>query len=179
VTTGVGRTGRWFGHQHYDLKPDIIALGKGLGNGYPVSVTALTRPIWELLESKPFKYSQSHQNDPLGAAIAKEVIQVIKEENLIEKCRILGSHFLSQLQQLQKNVSIIKDIRGRGLMMAIEFEDEDNNMLASTIQRRLLNNGFIVANRPGFNVIRIDPPLTVSKKEIDSFIENFQQILCQ
>lgn len=177
VTTGVGRTGRWFGHQHYNLKPDIIALGKGLGNGYPVSVTALTQPVWELLETKPFKYSQSHQNDPLGAAIAKEVIQVIKEENLIEKCSILGSHFLSQLQQLQKNFSIIKDIRGRGLMMAIEFEDKDNVLLASTIQRRLLSNGFIVANRPGFNVIRIDPPLTVSKKDIDSFIENFLQVL--
>lgn len=177
VTTGVGRTGRWFGHQYYNLKPDIIALGKGLGNGYPVSVTALTQPVWELLKTKPFKYSQSHQNDPLGAAIAKEVIQVIKEENLIEKCSILGSHFLSQLQQLQKNFIIIKDIRGRGLMMAIEFEDKDNVLLASTIQRRFLSNGFIVASRSGFNVIRIDPPLSVSKKEIDSFVENFLQIL--
>jgi acetylornithine aminotransferase len=55
ITTGVGRTGRWFGHQHYNLNPDIVALGKGLGNGYPVSVTALTQPVWELLEAKPFK----------------------------------------------------------------------------------------------------------------------------
>jgi acetylornithine aminotransferase len=177
VTTGLGRTGRWFGHQHYNLKPDIIALGKGLGNGYPVSVTALTQPVWKLLEAKPFKYSQSHQNDPLGAAIAKEVIQVIKDENLIEKCSMMGSHFLSQLQRLQKNSDIIKDIRGRGLMMAVEFEDIGNNLIAPTIQRRLLNDGFIVANRPGFNVIRIDPPLTVSKKQIDSFIKNFQHIL--
>ncbi len=177
VTTGLGRTGRWFGHQHYNLKPDIIALGKGLGNGYPVSVTALTQPVWKLLEAKPFKYSQSHQNDPLGAAIAKEVIQVIKDENLIEKCSIRGSHFLSQLQQLQKNSNIIKDIRGRGLMMAVEFEDIGNNLIAPTIQRQLLSYGFIVANRPGFNVIRIDPPLTVSKKQIDSFIKNFQHIL--
>lgn len=177
VTTGVGRTGRWFGHEHYNLKPDIVALGKGLGNGYPVSVTALTQPVWELLEAEPFKYSQSHQNDPLGAAIAKEVIQVIKDENLIEKCRSLGSYFLGQLQQLEKTFTIIKDIRGRGLMMAIEFEDKGNDSHASTIQRRLLNEGVIVASRPGFNVIRMDPPLTVSKKEIDSFIENLQQIL--
>jgi 4-aminobutyrate aminotransferase-like enzyme len=96
---------------------------------------------------------------------------------LIEKCSSLGFHFLSRLRQLQKNFSIIKDIRGRGLMMAIEFDDKGNNLLASTIQQRLLNKGFIVASRPGFNVIRMDPPLTVSKKEIDSFIENFQQIL--
>ena len=177
VTTGMGRTGRWFGHQHYNLKPDIIALGKGLGNGYPVSVIALTQPVWKALGAKPFKYSQSHQNDPLGAAIAKEVIQVIKDENLIEKCSMMGSHFLSQLQRLQKNSDIIKEIRGRGLMMAVEFEDIGNNLIAPTIQRRLLSYGFIVANRPGFNVIRIDPPLTVSKKQIDSFIKNFQHIL--
>lgn len=177
VTTGLGRTGRWFGHQHYNLKPDVIALGKGLGNGYPVSVTALSQPVWKSLNSKPFKYSQSHQNDPLGAAIAKEVIQVIKDENLIEKCSIMGSHFLGQLQRLQKKNNIIKDIRGRGLMIAIEFENKGNNLLAPTIQRRLLSDGFIVANRPGFNVIRIDPPLTVSKMQIDSFIKNFQLIL--
>jgi acetylornithine aminotransferase len=177
VTTGVGRTGRWFGHQYYNLKPDIVALGKGLGNGYPVSAAALTQPVWKILESTPFKYSQSHQNDPLGAVIAKEVIQVIKEENLIEKCSILGSHFKGRLHQLQKQFNIIKDVRGRGLIMAIEFEDNGFNMLASIIQQQLLSNGFIVAPRPGFNVIRIDPPLTVSKKEIDSFIENFLQIL--
>ena len=61
--------------------------------------------------------------------------------------------------------------------MAIEFEDKGNDSLAYTVQRRLLDDGFIVASRPGFNVIRIDPPLTVSKKEIDSFIDNLQQIL--
>ena len=177
VTTGIGRTGRWFGYQHYNLKPDIVALGKGLGNGYPVSVSVLTQPVCDLLKVKPFKYSQSHQNDPLGAAIAKEVIHVIKENNLIEKCNIMGSHFLCRLQDLQKNGNIIKNIRGRGLMIAIEFEEIGNNLLAPTIQQRLLSRGFIVANRPGFNAIRIDPPLTVSKKEIDFFIKNFQQIL--
>ena len=177
VTTGLGRTGRWFGYQHYNVKPDLIALGKGLGNGYPVSVTALSQPVWELLETKPFKYSQSHQNDPLGAGIAKAVVKVIEEENLIENCRSMGSYFLRQLQQLPKKVDIIRDIRGRGLMIAVEFEDIDNHLIAPTIQQRLLTNGYIVANRPGFNVIRIDPPLTVSKEQIDAFMDNFQHIL--
>lgn len=177
VTTGIGRTGRWFGHQHYSLKPDIVALGKGLGNGYPVSVAAMARPVWESLEAKPFKYSQSHQNDPLGAAIAREVIRVIKDENLIEKCRAVGDYFLSRLRQLQENSDIIKVIRGRALMVAVEFTNSGDKSLAQEIQRRLLSAGFVVANRPGFEVIRIDPPLIVSKEQVDAFIENFRQIL--
>ena len=177
VTTGMGRTGRWFGHQHYSLKPDIVALGKGLGNGYPVSVAALTKAVWQSLETRPFKYSQSHQNDPFGAAIAKEVIRVIENENLIEKCREVGAYFLGRLRQLQKNFDVIKAVRGRGLMIAVEFAGSADKLLAQKIQRRLLTAGFVVANRPGFEVIRIDPPLTVSQEQIDAFLANFRQIL--
>jgi len=65
VTTGIGRTGEWFGFQHYDITPDMVAIGKGIGNGYPVSVTAINEETMSELENKPFKYSQSHQNDPL------------------------------------------------------------------------------------------------------------------
>ena len=79
ITTGIGRTGKWFGFQHYNIKPDIVAIGKGLGNGYPVSVTAISRRAVELLDNKLFLYSQSHQNDPLGAAIANEVINTMNE----------------------------------------------------------------------------------------------------
>ncbi len=68
VTTGIGRTGTWFGHQHYDIAPDIVAMGKGIGNGYPVSATALAPGVIERLGGQPVRYAQSHQNDPAGAA---------------------------------------------------------------------------------------------------------------
>jgi len=83
VTTGIGRTGKWFGYQHYDIKPDMVAIGKGIGNGYPVSVAAINHKTMQELAKKPFKYAQSHQNDPLGAAIVKEVIQAIGDDDLI------------------------------------------------------------------------------------------------
>ncbi len=87
VTTGVGRTGTWFGYQHYGIAPDIVALGKGIGNGYPVSVAGFTAGVVERLDGKPIKYAQSHQNDPLGAVVAREVVRVIQEEGLIERGR--------------------------------------------------------------------------------------------
>lgn len=71
VTTGMGRTGTWFGHQHYALAPDIVAPGKGLGNGYPVSATAVAPHVVKLLGERELAYAQSHQNGPLGAAVAR------------------------------------------------------------------------------------------------------------
>ncbi len=71
VTTGLGRTGAWYGFEHYALQPDIVALGKALGNGYPVSAVAMTHDLADRLEQDGFHYVQSHQNDPLGCAIVR------------------------------------------------------------------------------------------------------------
>jgi len=83
VTTGMGRTGRWFGYNHYDIVPDIVAIGKGLGNGYPVSAVACSEKTAESINHETFHYFQSHQNDPLGACVANEVIHIIDSEGLI------------------------------------------------------------------------------------------------
>ncbi len=180
VTTGVGRTGKWFGFQHYDLKPDIVALGKGIGNGFPVSVTAMTQKIHERLKNvKSFKFGHSHQNDPLGAVVAREVVKIVNEEKLIERSHRLGTRFLVNLNQLWQHHPIIKDIRGRGLMIAIEFQDTGEKFIASSIQEQLLQSGFIVANRPGLNALRIDPPITTPEEELDNFIHCLDGILAQ
>lgn len=176
VTTGIGRTGEWYGFMHYNLKPDIVALGKGLGNGYPVSVTAITEEVFKMLKDKQFKYSQSHQNDPLGASVAREVIQVIREEKLIERSKRIGNYFIDKLKNIANGHSEIKEIRGRGLMIAVEFKN-NNNSLAALIQRKLLDEGFIVASRPGANAIRIDPPLTIDENDIENFINCFDRVL--
>jgi len=177
VTTGIGRTGEWYGYQHYKLQPDIVALGKGLGNGYPVSVTAINKNVSNRLGSKSFKYAQSHQNDSLGAAVAREVIRVIQEEDLIERSKKIGNYFINKLEQLAKSYNIIKEVRGRGLMIALELNDNYHNSPAALIQKELLYKGFIVAHRPGFNVLRVDPPLTIGKEDIESFIISLKQVL--
>lgn len=169
ITTGVGRTGKWFGFQHYNLNPDMVAIGKGIGNGYPVSVSALSARIVKLLEVNPFHYSQSHQNDPLGAAVVAEVIDTILDENLLKRARDLGEMIQKGLYQLKLQHPIIKEIRGRGLMMVIEFTRD-----AKLIQYELLKRGFIVAKRSGFEVLRIDPALTINEKDVADFIEELK-----
>jgi len=167
VTTGIGRTGKWFGYQHYGLKPDMIAIGKGIGNGYPVSVAVFSKHIIEELSS--FRYSQSHQNDPLGAAVASEVIQTIKNDDLINDAERKGNIFFSQLKSLGNGTI---EIRGKGLMFAIDFMNEE---IAEKVYNDLIESGFIVCNRGTF--LRIDPPLTISEDEFTQFIGKLASIL--
>ena len=170
VTTGIGRTGKWFGFQHYNLRPDIVAMGKGLGNGYPVSAAVVSKAVSERLESKPFLYAQSHQNDPLGAAVAKEVIDTITDENLVERSESLGRSIVLQLNALKGPDSRIKAVRGRGLMIAVELTGN-----AALVQKELLNQGFILAKRAGVEVLRMDPALTIKEPDISLFLEAFKK----
>lgn len=171
VTTGIGRTGKWFGYQHYEIEPDMVAMGKGIGNGYPVSVAAINQKTLQELERKPFKYAQSHQNDPLGAAIVKEVIQVIQDDDLISQAAQKGAKFLDKLQSLVDG-KIILAVRGRGVMFGLDLVNEE---IGNDIYQQLLDNGYIVCNRNA--LFRIDPPLIITESEFEEFIEVFRSIL--
>ncbi len=172
ITTGVGRTGKWFGFQHYNMNPDMVAIGKGIGNGYPVSVAVVSEQIVMQLENTTFLYAQSHQNDPLGAAVVKEVIETIQDDYLIKRSHHLGEKFRKELNDLKSEHAIIKEIRGRGLMIAIEFTSD-----AKTIQQELLNRGFVVAKRSGHEVLRLDPALTIEERLLESFIDELNNII--
>lgn len=172
VTTGMGRTGKWFGFQHYDIIPDIISLGKGIGNGYPVSVTAISVRVSHLLQNSNFLYSQSHQNDPLGARIALEVIHIMESDGLINSSMEKGLFLKSQLQELKLQFPLIKDVRGRGMMIAIEF-----HKATDIIFQRLFNLGYIICKRPHHEIIRIDPALTIEMVLLEQFICDFKSLL--
>jgi acetylornithine aminotransferase len=172
ITTGIGRTGKWFGYQHYNIQPDIVAMGKGLGNGYPVSATAVSKQLTNKLSQHPFHYSQSHQNDPLGAFVASEVIDIIFDDCLLEKCSQLGIYLKEKLQEMKNETSLLKEIRGRGLMLAIELKEN-----AQQVCDELLEKGFIVAKRPNSEVLRLDPALTIEKSTLDLFINVFKDLI--
>ena len=173
VTTGIGRTGKWFGYQHYDIIPHIVVTGKGLGNGYPVSAVTIDMRTTELIELKPFRYAQSHQNDPLGCRIGLEVIKVIEDESLLQKCNATGSYFKEKLEQIKmKYHSIVKEIRARGLMLAIEFESD---VEVEIIADRLFDCGFIVGCKA--NSLRFLPPLIIQKNDIDRMIQKLDELL--
>lgn len=165
VTTGMGRTGKWFGFQHYGIQPDIVALGKGLGNGYPVSVTAMRREVAQRLEKSGFRYAQSHQNDPLGSAVAREVIMLMQDEGWIERGNKMGEFFLGELRKLAQKHAVIRDVRGRGALLALEFHPHEK-VNASWAYRALLEEGFIVGYYPDANILRFDPALTMEEADI-------------
>ena len=168
VTTGMGRTGKWFGFQHYDMIPHIVVTGKGLGNGYPISAVTFDKQTTKAFESMPFRYAQSHQNDPLGCAIAIEVIKVIEDECLIDACNDAGGYFKEQLEQIRvKHCSKVKEVRARGLMLAIEFESLVD---VEKIGNDLFNAGFIVGCKA--NTLRFLPPLIIQKNDIDRLIKH-------
>jgi acetylornithine aminotransferase len=177
VTTGVGRTGLWFGFQHYGIAPDIVAIGKGIGNGYPVSVTAVAPGVVGRLRGQPVKYAQSHQNDPLGAAVALEVLRVLREEGLIERGREVGAALTAGLEAIRARTGGIREIRGRGLMIAVEMVDDAETTLTIRTHRELVRRGFILGRRPGVPVLRCDPSLTIGRADIESFLEALEDVL--
>jgi acetylornithine aminotransferase len=177
VTTGLGRTGTWYGFHHYDLQPDIVALGKGLGNGYPVSAVAMSHSIANRLENNAFHYVQSHQNDPLGCAIAKEVITVMREEGLVERSNRVGAYFLQELKCLGERHDMVKEVRGRGLMIALDFESDYEHFLITSVYPALLARGFLVGYSSMANHLRFDPALTIGIEDIARLVENLDQIL--
>jgi len=179
VTTGVGRTGRWFGYEHYGLSPDVIALGKGIGNGYPVSVALFSPEVVRRIGEGGVKYAQSHQNDPLGAAVALEVVRAIRDEDLIRRGVEIAGLLVSGLRGIGESRSRIREIRSRGLMIALDLADDPGASYSDWTQRELVRRGYVLARRPGLNVLRIDPALTIERSDIEGFIRTFDEVLAE
>ncbi len=176
ITTGLGRTGKWFGFQHYDLQPDLVSMGKGLGNGYPVSAVAMKREVAEKLEASGLRYAQSHQNDPLGCVVAKEVIAALRAGNWIERGRAVGQSFLEGLKGLQEKHAVVKDARGRGMLLALEFHPHEF-VSAAWAYQALLEKGFLVGYYPAGNLLRFSPSLTIDENDITNLLESLDSIL--
>lgn len=174
ITTGMGRTGKWFGFQHYDIQPDIVSLGKCLGNGYPVSAVAMRQEVADKLENDGFRYVQSHQNDPMGCAIAREVITIFREESWVERGNAKGECFLEGLQQLAQKHPVIKEARGRGMELALEFQPRFSATLA---YHALLEKGFLVGYYPAGNILRFDPALTIEEEDLAQLLECLDGLL--
>jgi len=178
ITTGMGRTGRWFGFEHYGLTPDLVAVGKGLGNGYPVSAVAISAAVAARLEALGFRYVQSHQNDPLGAVVAKEVIAEMGEGDWVGRGAALGQWFLRQLQELATKHPAIKEVRGRGMLFGLVLRS-DARPSAIDLHRRLFERGFLLNVIPAGNLLRLDPALTIKEEQLAAFLVTLNELLTE
>ncbi len=176
VTTGLGRTGRWFAFEHEGIVPDIVVLGKAIGGGLPVSVVATTERV-EVCCQGLLTHVQSHQNDPLSGRIAATVISILQRDGLVEQAAQRGRIFLERLRGLQRKTRCIREVRGRGLMIGVELAPEFAKQ-GSEVARRLRDAGFLVNFQPQSAAFRLFPPYVISEEEIAAFVAAFAEILC-
>ncbi len=180
VTTGFGRTGKWFGFQHYDIfdseknSPDFISIGKCLGNGYPISGILVKSDTAEAIEQSEYKYVQSHIDDPLGCMIARKVVEILRNEKLVEHGNILGEYLRNKLSIVDEHTGMIGEIRGRGMMNVITLNRKIN---AKDVFNELLFSGFFTGYSEYYNFIHLYAPLNITLKEIDDFCSVLEKIL--
>ncbi|GIO17828.1 aspartate aminotransferase family protein [Oceanobacillus oncorhynchi subsp. incaldanensis] len=180
VQTGFGRTGNWFAAQTFDVTPDIMAVAKGIAAGMPLGVTIASK---ELMDQWPMgSHATTFGGNPIACAAARASIEVIKEEKLLENARTVGDYALNQLIQLKDKFSIIHDVRGVGLMIGIALKDAETgepdgeavmNVLNSCLEKGVL---FYLCGNAG-EIIRMIPPLTVTKAQVDEGIKVLEEAL--
>lgn len=173
VQTGLARTGKMFASDHYGVVPDIIATAKALGGGVmPIGAFTARPHVWDKYIISPFLHTSTFGGNPLASTAAVAAIGVIKEENLVQRSAENGAYFITGLQKLaRKYPDVIKEVRGKGLMIGVELTKEG---IGGLLMSELINQGILVAytlNNP--KVIRIEPPLTISRPIIDRVLEAF------
>ena len=180
VTTGFGRTGKWFGFQHYKVfdcessSPDFIALGKGLGNGYPISGLLVRSELAKIVESIDFRYVQSHTDDPLGCIVARKVVEVMLNENLVEYGNKIGEYFRHKLAEIGEYTGGITEVRGRGMMNVAVL---DRRHKALEVFKYLLERGFFIGYSEAHNYLHFYAPLIIKSEEIDKLCNSLEIIL--
>jgi 2,2-dialkylglycine decarboxylase (pyruvate) len=178
--TGFGRTGKWFGMELFDVTPDILVVSKSAGGGFPASAVITTDEIADDLMTKKATHMSSHQSDPLPAAAVSAVIDTVREEGLVEKAKTNGQYFKERLQGLMGKWPIVADVRGEGLMLGFEL-DEDNergkskDVLAFMLEKYCKQRGVWLSYGSWGGVFRLLPPLTITRKQIDQAISELDK----
>lgn len=167
IQTGIGRTGTLFAYEQYGIEPDVISLAKGLGSGFPIGAIIAKEEAAKGFE--PGSHGSTFGGNPLATAAGLATITHILETNLLKHAKEVVTYLDSQLEMLKGKYAFIKNIRGKGLLKGLLVE---TNAL-DIVQKAIANNLLILTAGP--NVVRILPPLTVTKEEIDEFIEALEK----
>ena len=164
IQSGYGRSGKFFAHQYADIKPDIITVAKGIGNGFPMAgvlISPMFKPVYGQLGTT---FGGNH----LACSAALAVMDVIEQENLVENAAKVGNYLLEELKKFPQ----IKEVRGRGLMIGLEFEEP-----IKELRSRLIYDEHVFTGASGTNVLRLLPPLCLSMEEADEFLARFKKVL--
>jgi 4-aminobutyrate aminotransferase len=183
VQTGFGRTGEWFAADVYDVQPDIMAVAKAIANGFPLSATAARSEImskWGALS-----HGSTCGGNPVSLAAALAVLDIIKDENLLENAQKQGAYMLERLKDLQKRTELVGDVRGIGLMVAAEFvkpgtDREPNTEEVKRILQSSLEKGLLLYPCGRWTqTIRLIPALNISREQVDKGLDIFERAVLE
>ncbi len=159
VQTGCGRTGTWFGYQHYPIEPDIITLAKALGNGAPIGAMVARPEVADKMT--PGSHASTFGANALAVSAAIATLETIEQENLLEKTRDISVYIMDKASQLKERFGFIEEVRGRGLMIAIELSLPGKSIVATALKRGLR------INCTQDTVLRLLPAMTITPAEVD------------
>lgn len=171
IQSGLGRTGEWFAFQHYGIKPDIITIAKPIAGGLPLGAIVATAEAASCL--KPGMHGSTFGGGPLACAVACTVIDQIEKRKLLKSNWELGKYFVKKLEALKKKHPQIQQVRGLGLMVALELDSAD---LAKVVVPAMLEEGVII-NRTHETALRFLPPYSIRKKHIDEAVSTLDRVL--
>lgn len=168
IQCGYGRSGKFFAHQHTGVRPDLITCAKGIGNGFPMGAVLISPQFEAVFGQLGTTFGGNH----LACTAALAVLDVIEEEHLVENAASVGSYLLAQLKTLAAENPSIVDVRGEGLMIGIEFSDS-----IKTLRTRLVKEQHVFTGAASTNILRLLPPLSLTKAEADDFLSRLKQVL--
>lgn len=168
IQCGYGRSGKFFAHQHTGVRPDIITCAKGIGNGFPMGAVLISPQFKAVFGQLGTTFGGNH----LACTAALAVLDVIEEEHLVENAASVGGYLLAQLKTLAAETPSIVDVRGEGLMIGIEFSDS-----IKTLRTRLVKEQHVFTGAASTNILRLLPPLSLTKAEADDFLSRLKQVL--
>lgn len=169
IQTGMGRTGRWFAHQHNQIQPDIMTLAKALGNGVPIGACLARGEAAKLFQ--PGHHGSTYGGNPLACRVALAVIDTIEKNNFVSKAAELGEYILAGFNNNLGQVEGVSEIRGKGLMLAIEL-----NKPCAELVKQCLTKGLLINVTAG-NVIRLLPPYVMNEQQADVVVETVSEVV--
>jgi acetylornithine/N-succinyldiaminopimelate aminotransferase len=162
IQVGMGRTGKLFAYEHEGIEPDILTLAKSLAGGVPIGALLIKKGIADSF--KPGDHASTFGGNPLASAAGVAALTAILEEGMLENCRKMGGHFLSELDKMKDKFPFIKEVRGKGLILGIELKMDGSSIVKEMLKKRVLINCTMG------NVLRFLPPLIVTKEEVDQVV---------
>ena len=164
IQSGYGRSGKFFAHQWAGIRPDLITVAKGIANGFPMGALLISPKFTPIFGQLGTTFGGNH----LACAAAQAVLDVIEDENLLENVNKVGEYLMTEL----KKIPAIKEVRGKGLMIGIEFEEP-----IKEIRTKLLFEEHVFTGVSGTNVIRLLPPLSLSMEQAQEFIARLHKVI--